>query len=136
MKLNRCIPALPVQDIGKAVDFYAQRLGFLCDVQKDDFARMVRDDAAIDLWLACDQGWKTRRPSPPSTPIVSGAESFLAGTASCRIEVRGVQELFAEYKKVGVLYGSDTTVELTAWGTREFAALDLERNLLTFYEES
>ncbi len=136
MKPNKCIPALPVQDIGKAVACYAQQLGFLWDVQKEDFARMVRDDVAIDLWLVCDQSWKIRPASPQCWPVVSGAESFLAGTESCRIEVRGVHELFAEYKKSGVLYGPDTSVELTPWGTHGFPALDLERNPVSFYKES
>ena len=64
----------------------------------------------------------------------SGAESFIAGTASCRIEVTGIDELFAEYKASGVLYDTDTKVEKESWGFRDLATLDLERNLLTFYE--
>jgi hypothetical protein len=32
-------------------------------------------------------------------PVWTGAESFIAGTASCRIEVQGIKELFEEYKK-------------------------------------
>jgi hypothetical protein len=48
--------------------------------------------------------------------------------------VRGIDELYAEYKESEVLYNSETVVEAQPWGTREFPALDLERNLLTFYE--
>ena len=134
MRLVRSIPALPVQDIQRAVEFYSQRLGFSCDVQKNDFARMVRDEVAVDLWPACDRSWRARTGAPAAAPVKSGAESFLAGTASCRIEVQGIDALYAEYKQQGVLYGPDTVVEKTPWSTREFAALDLERNLLTFYE--
>ena len=39
------------------------------------------------------------------------AENFLAGTASCRIEVQGVDELFEEYKKQGVIYNPGKVVE-------------------------
>ena len=134
MRLVRSIPALPVQDIQRAVEFYSQRLDFSCDVQKDDFARVVRDEVAVDLWLAWDRSWRARTDALAVAPVQSGAESFLAGTASCRIEVQGIDALYAEYKPQGVLYGPDTVVEKTPWSTREFAALDLERNLLTFYE--
>ena len=134
MRLVRSISALPVHDIQRAVEFYSQRLGFSCDVQKDDFARVVRDDVAVDLWLACDRSWRARPDALAKAPVKSGAESFLAGTASCRIEVQGIDALYAEYKLQGVLYGPDTLVEETPWGTREFPALDLERNLLSLYE--
>jgi hypothetical protein len=43
--------------------------------------------------------------------------------------------LFQEYQKQGVLYSKETVIEKTSWGTREFPALDLHRNLLTFYEQ-
>ena len=134
MRLVKSIPALPVQDIQTAVEFDSQRLGFSCDVQKDDFARVVRDEVAVDLWLAWDRSWRARTDALAVAPVKSGAESFLAGTASCQIEVQAIDALYTEYKQQGVLYGPDTVVEETPWGTREFAALDLERNLLTFYE--
>ena len=31
--------------------------------------------------------------------------------ASCRVEVQGIDELFEEYKKQGVIYNPDTVVE-------------------------
>lgn len=68
-------------------------------------------------------------------PICSGAESFIAGTASCRIEVDLVDDLYAELKESSILHPSDTGggAQDTEWSTREFAALDLEGNLLTFF---
>lgn len=69
-------------------------------------------------------------------PIISGAESFLPGTAGCRIEVHSVNELFEEYKQQGILYNSGTKVESKPWGTNEFPTLDLHRNLLTFFERT
>lgn len=67
-------------------------------------------------------------------PISSGAESFLAGTHSCRIEVNGIEELYKELKEKNVLHNEKTEMETTYYGTREFATLDLYGNLLTFYE--
>ena len=71
---------------------------------------------------------------PGTTPICSGAESFLAGTASCRIEVADVDALFAELDRAGVLHPTVRDgVAATDFGTREFATLDLDGNLLTFF---
>jgi hypothetical protein len=64
----------------------------------------------IHLWASNDESWKDFGERISAQPIVSGAESFLAGTASCRIEVNGINELYEEYKKQGVLYGPDTVV--------------------------
>ena len=67
-------------------------------------------------------------------PVRSGAESFIAGTASCRIMVTGVDELYAEMAAAEVLHPvSKGGVDNTDFGTREFATLDLDGNLVTFY---
>lgn len=134
MKLTRTIPALPVQRIEDAIAFYRSRLHFEAGYYDEGFAIVTRDDAEIHLWAASDESWRERPERLSSRPVVSGAETFLAGTASCRIEVQDVDALYAEYKLSGVLYGTDTVVEAMPWGTREFPALDLERNLLTFFE--
>lgn len=134
MKMTRCIPALPVFNIDEAVQFYKERLGFVGGHQDEGFAILTRGDVELHLWAACDSSWKFRSLLLFVRPIWSGAESFLAGTASCRIQVEFIDELFAEYKKRGVLYSLETAVEETAWRTREFPALDLHRNLLTFFE--
>lgn len=134
MKMVKTIPALPVINIEKAVNFYQVKLGFNSHYKDDGFAKLIRDDVEIHLWAACDRGWKLRSIFLFAKPVSSGAESFLAGTASCRIEVEKIDELFTEYKQKGVLYSPATIVEETPWRTREFPALDLYRNLLTFYE--
>lgn len=128
------IPALPVHNINEAIEFYKTRLGFSVPYHDDGFAKIIRDEVEIHLWASSDETWKDRGASLSELPIWSGAESFLAGTASCRIEVQGIDELFEEYKKQNVIYNPGTIVETQPWGTREFPALDLHRNLLTFYE--
>jgi hypothetical protein len=73
-------------------------------------------------------------PFPHRHPICSGAESFLAGTASCRIQVSDVDALFAELQSAGVLHDvSRAGVTATDFGTREFSTLDSDGNLLTFF---
>lgn len=131
--LQRTIPALPVRDVPKAVAHYRERLGFESPHEDDGFAVLARDDAVIHIWAAGDDTWPFRDDFAVR-PVCSGAESFLAGTASCRIEVAGVDALFAELRGTGVLHPvSMDGVSTTEFGTREFSALDLDGNLLTFF---
>jgi catechol 2,3-dioxygenase-like lactoylglutathione lyase family enzyme len=130
--LGRTIPALPVRRAADAVAFYRDRLGFEVLHHEGGFAVMRRDDAVLHLWEAGDEGWRER--GTLERPVRSGAESFLAGTASCRIEVERVDELFEELRDAGVLHPvSRVGVDETDFGTREFAALDGDGNLIAFY---
>ena len=131
--LGRTIPALPVRDVGAAVAFYRDRLGFTARHEAGNFAVLARDDAVLHLWGATDEEWRSRD-DLPADPIRSGAESFLAGTASCRIEVADVDALYAELEAAGVLHEvSRDGVTDTDFGSREFSALDADGNLLTFF---
>ncbi|QHL87979.1 bleomycin resistance family protein [Nibribacter ruber] len=134
MKMKKSIPALPVRNIGESVKFYSEKLGFEARHKEDGFAILVRDEVELHLWKSGDESWRSKGASLSILPICSGAESFLAGTASCRIEVQGIDELFMEYKAQGVVYDAATVVVEQPWGDREFPALDHHRNLLTFYE--
>ena len=131
--MGRVIPALPVRDVGAAVANYRDRFGFEARHEEPGFAVIARDDAVVHLWGATDEDWRSRD-NLLARPIDSGAESFLAGTASCRIEVRDVDGLFLELESCGVLHDvSRSGVEETDFGTREFATVDLDGNLLTFF---
>jgi len=124
---------MPVHDAAAAVEFYRERLGF--DVLHHDggFAVLGRDDAVVHLWEARDESWQTR--DSLERPVRSGVESFIAGTASFRIRVEGVDELYAELRRNDVLHPvSKDGVSVTDFGTREFAALDLDGNLVTFFQ--
>jgi catechol 2,3-dioxygenase-like lactoylglutathione lyase family enzyme len=131
--LSQTIPALPVRDVAAAVGFYCDRLGF--DVLHHDggFAVLVRDEAVVHLWEAGDESWQER--DSLERPIRSGAESFIAGTASCRIVVDGVDELYGELAAKDVLHPvSQKGVDETDFGTREFATVDRDGNLVTFFQ--
>ena len=132
-RLGQTIPALPVRDAHAAVAFYGGRLGFEAVHHDGGFAVLVRDEAVVHLWEASDESWRER--SPGDRPVRSGAESFIAGTASCRIAVEGVDELYGELRRTGVLHRvSQDGVTATDFGTREFATLDQDGNLLAFFE--
>lgn len=131
--LGRTIPALPVRDVTKAVDDYRDRFGFTALHVDEGFAVMERDEARVHLWQAGDESWPARD-DLRERPIDSGAESFLAGTASCRIETEDVDGLYAELAAAGVLHSvSRDGVTETDFGTREFATVDDDGNLIEFF---
>jgi catechol 2,3-dioxygenase-like lactoylglutathione lyase family enzyme len=135
INLGQTIPALPVRDAAAAVAFYRDRLGFEVLHHDGGFAVIRRDEAVLHLWEASDESWRTRDLS--ERPVSSGAESFIAGTASCRVRVEGVDELYEEFRGSDMLHpvSRDGVVD-TDFGTREFATLDLDGNLLTFFRWS
>jgi len=132
--MSQAIPALPVRDAGAAGDFYRDRLGFDTLHHDGGFAVLARDDAVLHLWQAGDETWRER--DSLDRPVRSGAESFIAGTASCRILVQGhIDELYEELRARDVLHPvSKEQLAETDFGTREFATLDLDCNLVTFFQ--
>ena len=131
--LGQTIPALPVRDTARAVDFYRDKLGFSVIHRDRGFAVLRRDAAEVHLWEACDESWRER--SQDDRPVRSGAESFIAGTASCRIATEGVDDLYEELSVHDVLHPlSRDGVQNTDFGTREFAALDPDGNLISFFK--
>jgi catechol 2,3-dioxygenase-like lactoylglutathione lyase family enzyme len=131
--LTQTIPALPVRDAAAAVAFYRDRLGFEVLHHDGGFAVLRRDEAVVHLWESGDETWRARD-DLREKPVCTGAESFIAGTASCRIMVEGVDDLYAELRAADVLHPvSRDGVEDTDFGTREFSSLDLDGNLVTFF---
>ena len=131
--LGQTIPALPVRDAAAAVGFYRDRLGFEVLHHDGGFAVLRRDEAVVHLWEAGDQSWEGRESL--ERPVRSGAESFIAGTASCRIRVIGIDELHEELRATEVLHPvARDGVSDTDHGAREVAALDLDGNLVVFFE--
>ena len=113
-------PAMPVRDVPRAVVFYREKLGFLVVHQDGGCAIVRRDGVEITLWEA----------SSPGTP---GAEPHLAGSAWCRVVVTGLRELYAELQRAGVIHPNGP-LKSQDWGVDDFATLDLDGNLIGFYE--
>jgi catechol 2,3-dioxygenase-like lactoylglutathione lyase family enzyme len=133
-RLGQTIPAMPVRDAAAAVSFYRDRLGFGVLHHDGGFAVLRRDEAVVHLWQASDESWRERE-TLGDRPVRSGAESFIAGTASFRVLVEGVDALYEELKRADVLHRvSRDGVDETDYGTREFATVDLDNNLVTFFE--
>jgi catechol 2,3-dioxygenase-like lactoylglutathione lyase family enzyme len=131
--LSQTIPAMPVRDAAAAAAFYRDRLGFEILHQDEGFVVLGRDGSQLHLWQAGDESWRER--DSLEEPVRSGAESFIAGTASCRILVDGVADLYAELSPKDVLHPvSRDGVSETDFGSREFATLDQDGNLISFFE--
>jgi len=131
--LGRTIPALPVRDAASSAAFYRDRLGFRVLHDEEGFVILERDGAQVHLWQAGDETWRGR--AGDERPVRSGAESFIAGTASCRIEVVGVDALYEELRPREVVHSvSRDGVSETEYGSREFAMLDADGNLISFFE--
>ena len=115
------VPALPVSDERAAVRFYADTLGLteLLDDGSHGLGILVRDAVELTVWVA-----------DGSAP---GAEAHLAGSASCRLRVTGVQDLYRHCETLGVVH-PNAPLRLTEWGTEEFGLLDPDGNLVTLYE--
>jgi catechol 2,3-dioxygenase-like lactoylglutathione lyase family enzyme len=115
------VPALPVSDERRAVDFFVEVLGLeeLRDAAGNGLGIVRRDAVEIHLWVA-----------DGSAP---GAERHLAGSASCRLQVSGVDDLYERCNAAGVLHPNAGLAE-QPWGTREFGVLDPDGNLIGLFE--
>ena len=114
------VPTLPVSDQRRAVAFLVDALGFDELTHDGKGLGILRRDA-VELHLWVPDG---------SAP---GAERSLAGSSSCRIEVTGVDALYASCRQLDVVH-PNAPLRHQWWGTREFSVLDPDNNLITIYE--
>ena len=120
VRFRSAVPSLPVSNERRAVDFYQRALGLreLTDGGVG-LGILVRDDVEVHVWVA-----------DGSAP---GADTYLAGSASCRIEVTEVRALFERCDALGVVH-PNAPLRPTPWGTREFGVLDPDGNLVTLFQ--
>ncbi len=113
--LDRAIPVLASIDLEATQRFYAERLGFDPVATYPDYAVSARDGVQIHFWLTDDRRF--------------------AENTSCRVDVTGIDALYAELSASGVVHPNG---ELTdqPWGIREFAVLDEDGNLIKFGERT
>lgn len=116
------VPALPVSDERAAVRFLEDALGFVELVHDGVGLGILRRDAVeLHVWVADGSA--------------KGAERHLAGSASCRLEVTGVDELYEHCRALGVVH-PNAPLSDQPWGTREFGVLDPDGNLIGLYERT
>ena len=120
------IPILPVSSLDRALTFYRDQLGFEVRHRESGLAIVERDGVMLHLAQLDDASWRTRADFI-ERPIKSGAESFIPGTASCRIRIDDAEQLLAEI-------GTGAQLRDQWWGDRDFALLDPDGNLVTFFQ--
>lgn len=115
------VPALPVSDERRAVAFFAEVLEFeeLRDADGRGLGILRRDAVEVHLWVADGSA--------------VGAERHLAGSASCRVQVTGVDDLYERCRAAGVVHPAAALAD-QPWGTREFGVLDPDGNLIRLFE--
>jgi catechol 2,3-dioxygenase-like lactoylglutathione lyase family enzyme len=112
-KMLTAIPVLLSLDIPATVNFYTTQLGFTCLYQESGFAILQRDSIQLNF-TGCD-------------------EQHLVDWSSCRVAVDGVDALYAECSRQGIVH-PNSKLEDTDYGTREFGIVDVHGVLITFYE--
>ncbi len=111
-KFARSIPVIPVAPYADGVAFYRDVLGFSVLFEEGTYAGLRRDDVELHL---------------------SGYGADTAGSCVVRLQVHGVDDLFAALEpRVTV----DEPLETRPWGTRQFTIHDQSENHLTFVEEA
>lgn len=113
-------PVLPAKNVSEAIDFYVNKLGFVCVFQDsaDDpkYAGVRRDNIELHLQWHDEKHFEN------------------AERPALRFVVQDVDKLFEEYKNKD-FFGIDDSPQETSWGTYEFSFFDLNRNGLFFYRD-
>jgi catechol 2,3-dioxygenase-like lactoylglutathione lyase family enzyme len=109
----KAVPRFPVLDLPAALEFYEKRLGFQKLFDYGDYAGVARSGFELHLF--------------------GMANPELPKWTACRVNVFGVDELYAEYQRAGVIHPNGPLVN-QPWGFREFTALDLCGNAMVFGE--
>jgi catechol 2,3-dioxygenase-like lactoylglutathione lyase family enzyme len=114
--LESASPVLASLDIERTVSFYCSRIGFSrVYAQPGEWGIVSRDSIQLHFWPCAD-----RR---------------IAENTSCRIYVTGVEQLFAECDREGVVH-PNARLEAKPWGSREFGVLDPDGDLITFAQRT
>ncbi len=109
--LRSTVPVLASLDIEATLRFYAERLGFTALARYPDYGIVERDGVEIHFWLTDDPG--------------------IPAATSCRINVDGVDHLYAEMSAAGIVHPRGPLTD-QPWGLREFAVIDGDGNMIKF----
>lgn len=110
-KLLRIAPEIPVPDLGRAIEYYEQKLGFrvVTEMPAADYAIVERDDVAIHLF---------RDESSAHSPV------------GFHIFTHELDELYAELQERGARLSQE--IVRKPWGNRDFRVRDDSGNEIKF----
>lgn len=107
-------PVLASLDIKRSVDFFCSKFGFAkVHEEQGTYGIVSSGCVSIHFWACAD-----RR---------------MAEATGCRVGVRGIEHLYARCVKSRIVHPKAPLAK-APWGSREFAILDPDGNLVTFFE--
>jgi hypothetical protein len=109
-------PVLASLDIGRSVEFFVSKLGFTrVHVSQGEYGIASSGPVEIHFWACTNRS--------------------IAEATSCRVRVQGIEGLYAECASRAIVH-PNAPLDTRPWGTKEFAILDPDGNLVTFYENT
>jgi uncharacterized glyoxalase superfamily protein PhnB len=114
VRLTMAVPIVPARDIATTTGWYHDTFGFEVVHVESDYGIVERDGVGIHF---CG----------PSG--IDPAES----NTMLRLRVEGIDELYPECQTKGIIHPKGPLRE-QPWGAREFAVVDVDGNLITFFE--
>ena len=112
--LESAVPIIPARDTEASAAWYRDVLGFDVHHVEREYAVIRRDAVSLHFW-------------GPSG-IAPEQSMFMY-----RVGVRGIDELYEECRSKKIVH-PNAPLEEKPWGAREFAVVDADGNLLTFFE--
>ncbi|NHK27264.1 VOC family protein [Parvularcula flava] len=108
-KFAKAIPLFAAQDIGAAMRWYEERLGFTQRFEYPDYGIISRDDIILNFWLCKDR--------------------HIAENTSAYFNVENIDDLYAEFRERSAETRMTEPKDFD-YGMREFHIWDLDGNLL------
>jgi hypothetical protein len=98
------------------VEFFATRLGFTkVYVAQGEYGIVESGPVQIHFWACSDR--------------------HIAEATSCRVQVRSIEPLYRVCESHTIVH-PNAPLDTKPWGSKEFAILDPDGNLVTFYERT
>jgi len=110
------VPVLASLDIERSAGFFAEKLGFTkVHVAQGAYGIVANGPVEIHFWTCADRS--------------------IAEATSCRVQVRAIERLYRQCEGHGIVHPK-APLETKSWGSKEFAILDPDGNLIAFYEDT
>lgn len=119
--IRRAIPVLPAADTAESLKWWTDICGFIetfRDNTPPNYVGINRGEAHLHIAGMSDK--ELARKVGDQTMV--------------RLSVKGIEEMYAEYKKRGGEVHPNGQLQTKPWGTREFAAIDPNGVCVTFQE--
>jgi catechol 2,3-dioxygenase-like lactoylglutathione lyase family enzyme len=113
-RMTMAVPIIPARDTIKSAEWYRDHLDFEVVHTESEYAIVERDGVGVHFW------------GPSGIPPEKSDTMF-------RIRVEGIDDLY-EQCRVQKIVHPNAPLEAKPWGAREFAVIDGDGNLLTFFE--